>query len=75
MLRSNLSAADGAERMEARLQVVTDSRVYLCLLHPFGHNALNLGVWGLAPILNRQELEVPFSLLQHFAVALSPICS
>ncbi len=49
MLRSNPSAADGAERMEARLQVVFVGRVFFYLFHPFGSNTLNLGGMGAGP--------------------------
>ncbi len=75
MLRSNPSPADGPARMEARLQVVSLDRVFFCLFPPFGYNALNLGGWGLAHILNRQEMEVVLTFFQPLAVSLFPVCS
>jgi len=58
MLRSNPSAEVGAKWMGTRCSL----RLGFCsFLHPFGFNAVNLGVWGRAPTHKGEALKLIFS--------------
>ena len=57
MLRSNPSAGVGAKWMGTRCKLRLGFR---SLDHPFGFNAVNLGVWGRAPTLRGEAPKLIF---------------
>jgi len=58
MLRSNPSTEIGAKWMGTRCKSWSG---FCSFLHPFGLNAVNLGVWGRAPITQGEALKLIFS--------------